>query len=596
MRRHSETLIAAGLMLALLAVMATIWFPLLPNELGRATADYGFWLPNLLAGYFWYLQNGILSLPWFSPAECAGIPFQADPQIGYLSLPQFLSFVTDPLSAARAAWIIYGAAGFWGAWRLARRDFALSLPAALLAAALFLLNGFFSTRMAVGHLTFAPFMLLPAFCATLLQPPSSPPAPGAAFILRACLCGLLLAITIQAGMAVVLPQFYLAVLATLLLHATRFAWQPKSALILAAGTAIGLALCAGKLAAGAALLANFPRELYPLPGLPGPFAVIYVALRSLFWPVSNELRDWIVNSRLIQEQHEFAYGVGLAPPLLLLAACAMAWRRQGWRGLMPARSAPAAALAIVLLMPLALNLYAPGWNALLKSLPILGASSNLLRWFMVFVLPAILGAAMAADAIAQASTARAWAILGASIALTIAGLALMDKSAMGSNGQGIYDPDDIVQAWQRAHDTGAPPPVTQIVELFGPGHQILMSPERQNGLAHGYSTASCYDPLLGYRLEKLPYGKLRLARAMSDMDGVLNIKNPACYVYPQANQCRPGDQFTVAQAGDAEKFLNYERFSYLQPLSATLADWLSLLTFLALPCVVGAAWWRQRRP
>jgi hypothetical protein len=83
---------------------------------------------------------------------------------------------------------------------------------------------------------------------------------------------------------------------------------------------------------------------------------------------------------------------------------------------------------------------------------------------------------------------------------------------------------------------------------------------------------------------------------MSDMDGVLNIKNPACYVYPQANQCRPGDQFTVAQAGDAEKFLNYERFSYLQPLSATLADWLSLLTFLALPCVVGAAWWRQRRP
>jgi hypothetical protein len=596
MRRHRESLIAAALMLALLAIMAAIWFPLLPNELGKTTADYGFWLPNLLAGYFWYLHNGIFSLPWFSPAECAGIPFQADPQIGYLSVPQFLAFITDPLSAARASWIVYGAAGFWGAWRLARRDFALSQPAALLTASLFLLNGFFSTRMAVGHLTFAPFMLLPAFCATLLRPPASRLASRPALVLRACLCGLLLAVSIQAGMAVVLPQFYLAVLATLLLHATRFGWQPRAALTLAAGTALGLALCAGKLAAGAALLANFPRELYPLPGLPGPLAVVYIALRSLFWPVSNDLRDWIVNSRLIQEQHEFAYGVGLAPPLLMLAAGATAWRRQGWHGLVPARRAPALALALVLLVPLALNLYAPGWNGLLKSLPILGSSSTLLRWFTVFILPAILGAALATDAIAQARPARAWPLAGAGLALTIAGLAVMDKSAMGSGGQGIYNPDEIVQAWQHAHDTGAPPPVTQIVELFGPGHQILMSPDRQNGLAHGYSTASCYDPLFGYRLEKLPYGELRLARAMSDMDGILNIKNPACYVYPAANQCHPGDQFTTAQSADAEKFLNYEPFPYQQPLSAKLASWLSLLSLLALPFVAGAAWWRHRRP
>jgi hypothetical protein len=122
-----------------------------------------------------------------------------------------------------------------------------------------------------------------------------------------------------------------------------------------------------------------------------------------------------------------------------------------------------------------------------------------------------------------------------------------------------------------------------------------MTPDRQNGLAHGYSTASCYDPLFGYRLEKLPYGKIRLARAMSDMDGVLNVKNPACYVYPQANQCHPGDQFTVAQSAEAVKFLNYEPFEYRQPAGAVLASWLSLLTLLGLPVVMAAAAYRLRR-
>ena len=47
------------------------------------------------------------------------------------------------------------------------------------------------------------------------------------------------------------------------------------------------------------------------------------------------------------------------------------------------------------------------------------------------------------------------------VAMTIVGLAVADRSAWGSNGGGVFDPDPIVQAWHRAHDTGAPPPVTR---------------------------------------------------------------------------------------------------------------------------------------
>jgi hypothetical protein len=319
-------------MLALLAVFGALWLPLLPNEAGKVAADYSIWLPDLLAGYYWYLHNGIWSLPWFSPAECAGVPFQADPEIGYLSLQQFLTFAADPLSAIRATWLIYAAAGFWGAWRLARVSFRLSLPAALLAAALFMLNGFFAVRMAVGHLSFAPVMLLPALCAALLSAPDAPALARPALVLRACVAGVLLAVMIQGGVAVVLPQIYVAAIAVLLLHAAIFGWQKRAIAVFAAGTAVGLCLCAAKLVAAAALYGNFPRDLYPLPGIPGPLAnTIYVAVRSLFYPVSNDLRDWVGNSKVTQEAHEFAYGVGLAPPLLMLTALVLTLRRGGWR-------------------------------------------------------------------------------------------------------------------------------------------------------------------------------------------------------------------------------------------------------------------------
>ena len=55
MEKHRETLIASAGMLALLYALVLIWFPFLPNEAGRVSVDFSLWLPDMLAGYFWYL-------------------------------------------------------------------------------------------------------------------------------------------------------------------------------------------------------------------------------------------------------------------------------------------------------------------------------------------------------------------------------------------------------------------------------------------------------------------------------------------------------------------------------------------------------------
>jgi hypothetical protein len=83
-----DSLIVAGTLVLLLAIFALIDLPYLPNARGGIGGDYSLWLPDLLTGTFWHLKNNVLGLPWFNPGQCGGVPFYADPQIPYLSIPQ----------------------------------------------------------------------------------------------------------------------------------------------------------------------------------------------------------------------------------------------------------------------------------------------------------------------------------------------------------------------------------------------------------------------------------------------------------------------------------------------------------------------------
>ncbi len=591
MRKHYEYLTALTLMLVLLWVQSLIWFPFLPNEVGRVSVDFSLWLPDMLAGYFWYLKNGIFAVPWFSPSQCAGIPFQADPQVAWFAVPQFLTFVMPPLQAAKVTFLLFAAAGYWGAWHLARRTFALSVPASLFAAALFMLNGFFSVRMVVGHLTYAPFMLLPAFAACVLRPPGLAPPATPEFVLRACLAGMIVGLSVQAGMVHIIPPLYLSLVVVIVLHAGRFGAQRSAWWLLLAATLLGLALSAGKLAAALSLLSNFPRDVYPLPGIEGLPSVFYVVLRSLFTPVSDALGQFVVNSQLIQEQHEFEYGVSLAPLLLMFAAAGISVRH-GWRP----RPTPRAALIVALLLvPLALNWYIPAWNGFLKSLPYFGSSSTLFRWVCAYILPAILGGALALENLAAGQEPRARLLAGAGVALMLLTTAFSNHVKYGPPLLGFYNQDALETAWHKARATGTVPPIGQITELRDDSNQLLMAPERQNGLTQGFSTLFCYEPLFGYHLEKFPFGTLRLGDALESRNGVLNIKNPACYVFPGSNQCHPGDQFPESRQADAQAFLNYQAFPFAKPWYAVAADWLNLLALAGVAAALAWGAWVQNR-
>jgi len=103
----------------------------------------------------------------------------------------------------------------------------------------------------------------------------------------------------------------------------------------------------------------------------------------------------------------------------------------------------------------------------------------------------------------------------------------------------------------------------------------------------GYSQLFCYDPIFGYRLENFPKKGLEPGRILKENDGYLNLKNPACYIFPNENNCMPGDHFTIDQKEEAIAFANYKPFVFNIPIRQRIANSISLFSLIFVVSFIG---------
>jgi hypothetical protein len=68
---------------------------------------------------------------------------------------------------------------------------------------------------------------------------------------------------------------------------------------------------------------------------------------------------------------------------------------------------------------------------------------------------------------------------------------------------------------------------------------------------------------------------------LEDKEGILIITNPACYVWPDANNCEPGDHFTMVQKEAAKAFANYKPYPFQIPIAQRIANWVNCLSLIA---------------
>ena len=557
---------ALGLALVLLLAGA-VYLRDLPGPQGTLGHDYAYFLPRMLAGDYWFARNGAFRLPWYSPAFGAGLPFYAHPASSYVSLPQALSFVVNPILALQLTLLATVALAFVGMWLLLRRVFMLSESSALLGSTLFALNGFQAARMLIGHLSLHSSALAPLIAYLLLRP--LPEKRGPRILLDALLAGLAITYLFQSGNIYGLPPVLLACIAIACLAALAGRETRGFALRLALAALVALVLCAEKLQGSFEYLASFPREGYPLPGAHNPFVLARILFCSLFLAPPTQLGNRGFEGLAFPlGRHEWEYGLSLVP-LFVIAIAAL-------RGFRKPRVRPLALLVLVLALPFVLNLHGETWTAFLKSVPIVKSSSSFVRWFFTYVPFVAVLAALACERLRPARFPAGPALLASALATFL--LLSADRSLYAREG---YDPRDLVEAWQTRSE---PPPIHAVVVPPVIDGQMHLGPQRDDGLTRGESQLYTYEPLFGYRLEWFPRGSVHAGEALSTTTGGFNFHDPRAFL----NGHGPGTPFAPIDRSVLDRFLRYE------PLDDSPTSFTPVLIALAL-LAAGVLAWRVKR-
>jgi hypothetical protein len=153
-----------------------------------------------------------------------------------------------------------------------------------------------------------------------------------------------------------------------------------------------------------------------------------------------------------------------------------------------------------------------------------------------------------------------------------------------------YDPAPVARAHEAVLAGGAVPAISRIADPWlVDGRVVATTSSRNDAVAEGVSAFPCYEPMFGYQMEVFVRGRMESGPVMAVRDGRLNLKNPACYVFPGANGCRPGDEFLEGQAEQAAALAAYRPFAYQRPPMLMAAGWLSLATLAGGSAVLLAA-------
>ena len=560
---------------------------LLPTPNGSIGYDYGYHLPYLLSGVEWIRRNGWLSIPYFTPDYCGGIPWLANPISDFYSVPQILTYFSgDPVAAIRWTLFLSAAAGGAAAYLLLRRCFGVSSYAAGLGFVLFQLNGFLTLRVAAGVLPYHTFGLVPALCLCAL----ATDAPDrrvfqwnalskdvASGIAGACL----LAVMVYGGAAPTVIPAVLCASAIILLHQAIKGFRARPWLILAAACVWAIPLSAFKLIPAYIFITGYPRPYVGHFLFDNPLRLARSLLESLFVP---EMQPFFTNFNRVFPStvnlNELEFGVSVVPLFLITAGLFVAYRSRR----LPRHVLPATGLALIVAIPIFGAFGNETWGHILMRLPIINNNAMLTRWWSIYILILIVLAALSFD---QVVSRRVWvrdAVFAACVIAAAAQLTLRSVEFY-TNGTSflLYDPAPVAAAVRQVLvDPDSLPAITQLgppAITHSPSLPPLQIPDENNGLLSGISALPCYEPVFGHAHELFPARGLQTGPLDRAAPGFVNLADPRCYLYARPNACRPGDQFHSGEQEDVVAFTSHRPLAWQQP------EWQSAARMATIICL-----------
>jgi hypothetical protein len=245
---------------------------------------------------------------------------------------------------------------------------------------------------------------------------------------------------------------------------------------------------------------------------------------------------------------------------------------------------------IISFIPILLNVNFLNQFQIISKIPILNSTWVQFRWMAVYILPIIIISGLVIQNLNTDFKKKKY------LAIALVSLLLI-QNLIKDNSWHFNDQKYSIQNamnFSKKLKRGMNP------EIIGPAIVLDQtgSPKRTNSkndmFFFSYSPLLCNQPIFGYGLEKLNANKITFnskqllqddsimyfSNKLDEKDEHFMFFNPSCFLFPEENNCIPGDTFEISEKGKLIKFTNYKKFDFKQSKTQIISNYISIFTFV----------------
>jgi hypothetical protein len=547
-----------------------------PNNRGYIGHDWEIFIPYLMFGKIWF-HNNLLSIPWFSPSFCCGNPFFADPQTMYYSLQQIIYLIFDPIISTKIFFFILSVFGYLGTFLLIKKGFKFNNYVSLLCAGLFLFNGFFVYRAIAGHVAYLSYVFIPIYCYFLII--SYEKKTNHIYL---ALSALLFANFFHSGSGPIILIIFTSILFVILLY-SHFTNDFKIFLKLFQSSIIGTLISSSKISASLFFLSNFPRQ-YPATEFNSLVSFIKTFFLSFFITPNQNYFNESLTSMFPFGLHEMEYSVSIVPIILIffISKKFFTLNFYNMRFIL--------ILFIIIFIPIFLNINFFNQFQIISKIPILSSTWVQFRWMAVYILPIIIISGLIIQNLNIELKKKKYLVLILVSLLLVQNLIKDNSWHLNDQKYSIQNAINFSEKLKQG--------ISQ--EIIGPAVILdksgipKKSDNKNDMFFFSYSPLMCNQAIFGYGLENLKTKKITFnskkilqdnsamyfSNKLDEKDGHFMFFNPSCFLFPEENNCKPGDTFTILDKEKLIKFSSYEKFEFKQNKFQIITNYISIFSFI----------------
>jgi len=546
---------------AFLAVF--FWFLNFNGELGH---DAVYFFARLHAGQWHFARQG-LSIFYFTPHFCGGVPQFANPQDMFYSLPQMLAIAgTDLWRASQLSILFAMILGYFG-WYLFGRDILrFKTEWSHVFALIIIAHGFYLMHMIAGHLVFFTMPLIGLLLWLVLDRRKDSVR---LIVIKAAVFGLVSAfIMYSGGYAVGLMAIVALIIFLLYEFVFNYSIERLNTFLvrLTSCGVSALLINASKLIAVWSYMRFVTREKAFEQFTEGSSSFLYM-IKS-YWAIPQVPK--LFKSIGMPDRATHEYSLYLSPIVLigLVLGIYLLWRK---RKVIRSNLKKMILVAFVSLFFLIFFLQlAQGYGVLvspLEELPIFKSLHVNVR----FLYPlSFLIIAIGVYSLTNISNRKWLALLSG--ALTVFAFVVAYYPLMQADELPRTMPVETHRELVEEYDDFVDKDVTQMLSLQGGLEELIP-------IFSGGNHINCYESLFWgtdiFRNNPVSGGAPKV-----QADGMFNIYNPACLQYPEANGCKPGDRIRSDDGKNAELFLKGEKTGWKIPVWQRVGNSISFIVLI----------------